>query len=737
MLQTLDVFSGVGGITHALRGYAKPVMYCEKDPDCHAVMQKLMRQGKLPRAPIHDDITKLTPAGVPGKVDMIVAGFPCFPAGTLVNTDAGYVPIEAVTTERTLLTHTGQYKPINNLQRKLLPAGQPMYALTIRGLHRPIRCTEEHPIYVRRSRVVDGLRQHSPPEFVAARNLTEDHWVGMPIDRRSIVPVFTVPYEPRGERTLQLSDPDQWWALGYFLGDGWIQDSRKQSGRLQYRITFVVAHKDEAITVSRLKKVFHLTRSGVGKSCTKYVACNKAWWTVLSEFGRYAHGKRIPDWVHAAPSHLAKEFVDGYMAADGSKRLTRYGEDNWRVASVSLEVALGIQRVFAKIGLAFGVRHNRKKPRCIIEGREVNQRDNYEIGGQLKFTQLQKRRYFIEGDHVWCKVQRIEVETTEKAQWVYNFEVADDNSYCVENVAVHNCIGFSSAGQREGLDQPGSRLFYHVMRLAKDLRPPLMFFENVEGILTNSDIRKIVKSIRALGYSMYWVVMTAFHVGAPQKRARWFCLAIRSNVRDVRIRSSEPYARFSWRSEPSTRMVPAATPEVRRRVRMLGNSVVPDCVRAAFLSLWTGCTVPIPKLLAATGALPLTPPKPLGPLGGNKKYACVLGPVWQRIPPPVGLLARPRIGLVLDPRAYVSKKPMSEDATSGLVKKPTRMDLWSTIRAGNGTYGMNYLTKRGCRDLGTQLRFEKRTPASQRKGVTNPEFAEWLMGFPRGWTSSS
>lgn len=735
MLRSLDLFSGVGGITHGLRGFATPVMYCEKDPDCHGVLRKLMGQGRLPRAPIHDDITKLTARGVPGRVDLIVAGFPCFPAGTLVNTDAGYVPIEAVTGDRMLLTHTGQYKPINNLQRKLLPAGERMYSITIRGLHRPIQCTEEHPFYVRRMHIVDGVKQYSPPEFVDAKDLTEDHVVGIPIDQRSVVPVFTVPYGSVDERTLRLSDPDQWWALGYFLGDGWIQDSRKPGGRLQYRITFVVAHKDEAIVVPRLKKVFHLTRADVAESCTKYVACNKAWWTVLQEFGRYAHGKKVPDWVHAAPTHLLKEFLDGYMAADGSKRLTPYGKENWRVASVSVEAALGIQRAFAKIGLAFGVRHNKKRPHCTIEGRCVNQRDNYEVGGQLEFTHATRRRYFIDGAHMWCMIRRIRIDTTEEPQWVYNFEVADDNSYCVENVAVHNCIGFSNGGHREGLDQPGSRLFYHVMRLAKEIRPPLMFFENVEGILGNDDIHKIVRSIRSLGYSMYWIILKAYNVGAPQKRARWFCLAIRNGVHGLRIKLSEPYTRFNWRSEPAVRMVPEATPDVRRRMRMLGNSAVPDCVRAAFLSLWTGCTVPIPRLLSTTSPMVLTPPKPLGPVGANKKYVAVIDGAWQRIPEPPGMLPRPRLNLVLVPGAYKSKKPPSDSVTSGLVKKPMRIEMWSTPRAGNGTYAMTVLTNRGSRDLGSQLRFERRTPAAQRKGVTNPEFAEHLMGFPRGWTS--
>lgn len=601
MIKSLDLFSGVGGITHALRGLATPVTYCEKDTDCHVVLRKLMSQGKLPKAPIHPDVARLSASSLPGKVDMIVAGFPCFPAGTLVNTSTGYVPIEQVTGEHLLLTHTGQHKPINNLQRKLLPAGQPMYSLKIKGLYRPIRCTEEHPFYARRLRTVDGAPQYSPPEFVEAKDLSTDHVVGIPIDRRAVVPS-------------NVSDPGQWHAL------------------------------------------------------------------VVTE---------VPDWVHAAPAHLLEAFVDGYKAADAP-----------------LEVTLGMQRVLAKIG--------RAQPHC-----------------------------WVEGEHMWCKLEEIDVQTTTEAQWVYNFEVDDDNSYCVENVAVHNCIGFSSSGKREGLDQVGSRLFYHVMRLARDLRPPLMFFENVDAILGNDDIHKIVRAIRKLDYAMYWVVMPAWSVGAPQKRGRWFCLCVRRGVTGVQVRPSEPFVRFNWKSEPAVRMVPRDSPDVVRRMRMLGNGVVPDCVRAAFLSLFTGCRVPIPRLfsLSSRGSPPMTlsPPQPLGPLlpTHSKAYACVVDGTWQRIAEPPGMLPRPQLKLVLDPNAFKSKKPISKDATSGFIKKPKPITLWSTIRANNGAFAMNVLTNRGSHDLGSQLRFERRTPASQRKGVTNPKFGEWLMGLPQGWTSSS
>jgi hypothetical protein len=77
MLKTLDLFAGVGGITHALRGFAAPAMYCEIDPHAQAVLKKLMGQGTLPRAPIHADVTTLDGKALRGKIDMITAGWPC------------------------------------------------------------------------------------------------------------------------------------------------------------------------------------------------------------------------------------------------------------------------------------------------------------------------------------------------------------------------------------------------------------------------------------------------------------------------------------------------------------------------------------------------------------------------------------------------------------------------------------------------------------------------------------
>lgn len=301
------------------------------------------------------------------------------------------------------------------------------------------------------------------------------------------------------------------------------------------------------------------------------------------------------------------------------------------------------------------------------------------------------------------------------------------------------CIGFSASGQRAGLDHPGSGLFSHILRLARALRPSLLFLENVDAILTNSDIHNIVKGIRGLGYDMWWVVLPAYTVGAPQKRKRWFCLAVRRGARGLAVTPSAEFTRFNWTTQPAVRMIPRSTPDSRRRMRMLGNSVVPDCVRAAFLSLFTGCKVPVPKLMRTHSRMELDPPRPLGPLQSSQSAssACVVGGsgAWQAIPRPPGLLPPPEPKMVLDPGAYKAPAGHVSAQTSGLITKPRPFRLWATPRAGNGSAAMHVLTNRGRTDLGTQLRFERGTPSKQRGGATNPEFGEWLMGLPRGWTA--
>lgn len=77
MINGLDLFSGIGGITVALKEWVIPVAYCENDRYAIGVLLSRMQEGKLPFAPIWDDVRTLQGRQFHGIVDIVYGGFPC------------------------------------------------------------------------------------------------------------------------------------------------------------------------------------------------------------------------------------------------------------------------------------------------------------------------------------------------------------------------------------------------------------------------------------------------------------------------------------------------------------------------------------------------------------------------------------------------------------------------------------------------------------------------------------
>lgn len=79
MLNGLDLFSGIGGLTLALEDWVRPIAYCEIDRYCQGVLLSRMRDGRLPSAPIWDDIKALSARRLMAfpQIDIIYGGFPC------------------------------------------------------------------------------------------------------------------------------------------------------------------------------------------------------------------------------------------------------------------------------------------------------------------------------------------------------------------------------------------------------------------------------------------------------------------------------------------------------------------------------------------------------------------------------------------------------------------------------------------------------------------------------------
>jgi hypothetical protein len=154
---------------------------------------------------------------------------------------------------------------------------------------------------------------------------------------------------------------------------------------------------------------------------------------------------------------------------------------------------------------------------------------------------------------------------------------------------------------------------------------------------------------------------------------------------------------------------------------MLGNAVVPDVVRAAFIALWTGNNEfkKIPRLTLATFAK------------STEAFSrCVNGNITT-VPFPT--FQKPNLEIYLDPSAVPRATVPNKAITTPLVTTVLKLNLWATPRHGNNG-GCQTLTGRSKDDLPTQVRFEKSTPNQLRQGTLNADWVDWMMGFPTKWS---
>jgi DNA (cytosine-5)-methyltransferase 1 len=116
---------------------------------------------------------------------------------------------------------------------------------------------------------------------------------------------------------------------------------------------------------------------------------------------------------------------------------------------------------------------------------------------------------------------------------VYNFEVADDNSYIVENLIVHNCQGFSQAGKKDTNDVRNT-MFSQFLRATRIIMPKYIIGENVKGLLSRemNDGRKyidvIVNEFENIGYKTKYKLFKTDKYGIPQKRERLVIIGSRT-----------------------------------------------------------------------------------------------------------------------------------------------------------------------------------------------------------------
>jgi thymidylate synthase len=361
---------------------------------------------------------------------------PCFISGTKVLTENGYKNIEDIEVNENVYTHNGNFYPvIENMKRAY--SGQ-LYKIRPNYSPYDIVCTPEHPFYVRKYIVknrfkIDGVEKRNVvfpdiPEFVEAKDLIKNNYfLGIKIEEKEIIPEFTL-----NDVLTKLDNPDFWWMMGLFIGDGWLV-YEKVDNYEENRIYFVIAnHQIEEYLPKLLKVIPELLHCNNDNGYKKYYAINHNIANILKLFEKYAKYKLIPNFVHEAPKYLIREFLNGYLAADGCKR-TLCVDESSRITTSSYNLAFGVQRLYFKLGYIGSLQFSKR------EDRVCNSNDEYLF--EVYETKHRCDYSYIENGYAWVTINNIEIENVVNTD-VYNLSVLNDNSYTVNNIAVHNCYGY-------------------------------------------------------------------------------------------------------------------------------------------------------------------------------------------------------------------------------------------------------------------------------------------------------
>lgn len=305
------------------------------------------------------------------------------------------------------------------------------------------------------------------------------------------------------------------------------------------------------------------------------------------------------------------------------------------------------------------------------------------------------------------------------------------------------CIGFSSLGKRAGFGNEGSALFFSLLHVLDKSGSKAVFVENVPGI-TQSITQVIHELSVKRGFQLRWECVGASDVGAPHTRNRWFCLGIKkgSKLETMRFGSLLKYKQYDWSSKGPNGTYVGKYPvdehtskrRSARRWQLMGNSVTPDAVRLAFCRLFSG---------GACGSLDENVPLSFAPiLPGHRPVAeascrgmSVVQPGSKHVHIVDTILPLTRkhqsIALTFDPKAVKLPAKRNIQQTNDVLEKVCKATRWATPRYSM-TRGSRVLTNRTCKDLPTQVKYEKGTVGRTR--VLSGKFAEWLMGFPIGFT---
>lgn len=353
--------------------------------------------------------------------------FSCFTGKTFIETNNGTKKIREIKIGDYVKTHQNRYRQVINIFKNKYAQNKPL--IWVHTQNSIIKCTPEHPFYVRRN---------NNYKWVKANDLNIDDKLLYPYKRKYVCKTIRyVESIKKNKRARNIYINEEFARfLGLYLAEGCPTDSG-------IRLTFNNNEHEYIDFVRYIYKKYFKREATIMTNWATSVALNIRSLNKTFEnwFGSKADKKKIPEFVYKWPLRLKLAFIKGYFDGDGT--YLDCGGISFGTASIRL--ASNIQKLLKELGIIDEIKYQLGKPNiAYYKGNEIKSKGS--LKGFIKKDATGKIFDLLNGNQKngfieipIYKIENKKMSSNSQDKFVYNLEVEEDNSYIANSVIVHNC----------------------------------------------------------------------------------------------------------------------------------------------------------------------------------------------------------------------------------------------------------------------------------------------------------
>jgi formate hydrogenlyase subunit 6/NADH:ubiquinone oxidoreductase subunit I len=374
----------------------------------------------------------------------------CLDPNTPVITNPGLLALKELTIGDTVLTHSGDYKPITKVWD--MNYSGPFYKIYVFGKPEPLACTADHPI-IAVSRPVSNRKDRrlsrvmAPLMFYKPGDLKTGDYLVSPIIRKI---VHTERYERdvpmyKGGATIRRlsleATPDLFRLIGYYYAEGSCDGGRRVSFDFNETERETYAKDCANLVVEFFEKEVKFRKNG--QHGIRLVLDSALAEDFFAQFGKGAPNKKIPDWVFFAEPEKQLQLLKGEWQGDGC-RVKQARQKYLNITTNSKTLAFQVQSTYARLGIVATIDTEHSPSRLqsyhvSVFGRwAIKLARMWNVPFDYKPTK-HADKFRIDDRYVYLPILKIEMEEV-KDHRVMDVTVEDDHTFAPLGLATSNCV---------------------------------------------------------------------------------------------------------------------------------------------------------------------------------------------------------------------------------------------------------------------------------------------------------